>query len=67
MTHVDSVNGQLRLRKEEVRARVFQPGYNLPTMTLEEYADLEVQAAKEREERSKCVVSARILPSQTFQ
>lgn len=55
VTHIDSVGGQLRIRQEEIRARVFQPGYNLPTMTLDEYATMEMRAAKEAEERSRWV------------
>jgi hypothetical protein len=29
VTHVDSVGGSLRIRQEEIKARVFQPGYQL--------------------------------------
>mmetsp|Transcript_26882 Transcript_26882/g.63006 ORF Transcript_26882/g.63006 Transcript_26882/m.63006 type:complete len:155 (+) Transcript_26882:3-467(+) len=42
-------NGQLIMKKEEIRAQVFRPGWNQPTMTLEELADREVAAALERE------------------
>jgi hypothetical protein len=47
------VEGQLRIRHEEVRARVFQPGHRLPTMSLDEFAELEMQKAREAEEREK--------------
>jgi len=55
VTHIDSIGGQLRIRQEEIRSWVFQPGYNLPTMSLEEYAAMEMRAAKEAEERSRWV------------
>lgn len=42
-------------RREVVRANVFRPGHNLPTMSLEEFAEQEVQEAMAREERAQCV------------
>ena len=35
------------------QAQVFQPGWRQPTMTLDEFADMEVKDALEREERNK--------------
>ena len=32
---------------------VFKPGYNMPTMTLEEFGDMEYKEAMEREARMK--------------
>ena len=43
--------GQLLFRKEQVRAQVFRPGWNQPTMTLEELGEREVAEAMERSER----------------
>ena len=55
LTHItqDALTGQLHVRKEEIRSKVFQPGWNQPTMSLEEFGEREYQAAIEREERQK--------------
>lgn len=49
----DGMTGQLQIRKEEIRSGVFKPGWNQPTMSLQELAEREVAAAMEREERQK--------------
>lgn len=50
VTHIDKTGpgGQLRIRQEDLRDRVFQPGYTLPTVSLEEFAAQELAAAQER-------------------
>lgn len=55
LTHItqDAMTGQLNIRKEEVRSQVFRPGWNQPTMSLEELGDREVAEAMEREARQK--------------
>lgn len=55
LTHItkDSASGKLQIRKEEIRSKVFQPGWNQPTMSLEELAEREVRDAKMREEQQK--------------
>ena len=55
MTRVtkDPVTGELQLKREQVRSRVFQPGWNQPTMSLAEYGDMEVARAMEREAKQK--------------
>jgi len=55
LTHItqDAMTGQLHVRKEEIRSKVFQPGWNQPTMSLEEFGEREYQAAVEREDRQK--------------
>ena len=55
VTHVnmDPTSGLLTSRKESIKAGVFQPGHRLPTMTIEELADIEVAAALERQKKSK--------------
>jgi len=60
VTHIDKggPGGQLRIRQEELRARVFQPGYSLPTVSLEEFAAQEVAAAEEREAKAKLAAEA---------
>ncbi|KAL3938053.1 MAG: hypothetical protein SGBAC_006954 [Bacillariaceae sp.] len=45
--------GQLQFNRSDVRSKVFQPGWNQPTMSLEEFGEREYQQAMEREERSK--------------
>lgn len=49
----DPVTGQLQLKREEIKSTVFRPGWNQPTMTLQQYGDIEVARAKEREARQK--------------
>jgi hypothetical protein len=39
--------------KETIRADVFRPRMSGPTMTLEEFADLELADARAREERER--------------
>lgn len=55
LTHItqDSVTGQLNIKKEEIRSKVFRPGWNQPTMTLQELGELERKQAIEREERQR--------------
>lgn len=55
VTHItqDAASGQLQFRREEIRANVLRPGWNQPTMTLEELAEREVTGALEREARQK--------------
>jgi hypothetical protein len=47
------MTGQLNIRKEELRSQVFRPGWNQPTMSLEELGEREVREAMAREERQK--------------
>ena len=55
LTHItkDGITGQLNIRKEEIRSQVFRPGWNQPTMSLEELGEREVREAMAREERQK--------------
>lgn len=54
LTHItQSADGQLHIRRDEVKSGVFRPGWNQPTMSLEEYAERELAQAMEREERQK--------------
>ncbi|KAI2493408.1 Immunoglobulin-binding protein [Fragilaria crotonensis] len=41
LTHItkDTMTGQLNIRKEEIRSQVFRPGWNQPTMSLEELGE----------------------------
>lgn len=39
------------MRREVFRSKVFQPGHRLPTMSLEEYAEMEIADAQARQER----------------
>lgn len=55
VTHItqDAVTGQLKMQKEEIRSKVFQPGWNQPTMTLQELGEMEMKQAMDREARQK--------------
>ena len=55
VTHIskDTTTGQLRFKRDEIRSRVFQPGWSQPTMTLEELGEREYRQAMEREVRQK--------------
>jgi immunoglobulin-binding protein 1 len=55
LTHItlDSMTGQLNIRKEEVLSQVFRPGWNQPTMSLEELGDREREQAIERGAQQK--------------
>jgi len=46
-------HGQLQIKREEIRSTVFRPGWNLPTMSLEELGEREYQDAMERDARQK--------------
>lgn len=45
----DPMTGQLIFKKQEIKSQVFRPGWNQPTMSLEQLAEKEVREAKERE------------------
>merc|ERR1712146_711639 len=47
------MGGQLLFKRDEIRSRVFQPGWSQPTMTLEELGEREYRQAMEREDRHK--------------
>lgn len=53
---VTHINPQFEMRRETVKSGVFQPGHRLPTMSLEEYADMEMADAQERQKREQYVV-----------
>ena len=44
----DDVNDRMTL-KSQYQKQVFQPGHNLPTMSLEELGDMELADALERQ------------------
>ncbi|CBJ30104.1 conserved unknown protein [Ectocarpus siliculosus] len=48
VTHISRVGGNLQIRKEDVRANVFKPTVALPTMTVEEFGEIELERATER-------------------
>ena len=45
--------GALQVRKEVIQSQVFRPGWNLPTMSLDELAAREVADAQARDERQR--------------
>lgn len=46
-------SGQIQVKREEIRSKVFRPGWNQPTMSLEELGEREYHAAMERDARQK--------------
>jgi len=62
VTHIsqDAATGQLRFKRDEIRSKVFQPGWNQPTMSLEELGEREYREAMERGERQKQAEAGRI-------
>ena len=55
LTHItkNAVDGKLQIKREEIKSQVFRPGWNQPTMTLEELGEREYRQALEREARQK--------------
>jgi immunoglobulin-binding protein 1 len=55
LTHItqNGMTGELTIKKEEIQSQIFRPGWNQPTMSLEELGDREMKAAIERDERQK--------------
>lgn len=51
VTHISRVGGNLQIRKEDVRANVFKPTVALPTMTVEEFGEIELERARTRQVR----------------
>lgn len=52
VTHISRVGGNLQIRKEDVRANVFKPTVALPTMTVEEFGEIELERARLRQVRA---------------
>jgi len=57
VTHIskNAATGQLQFKRDEIRSKVFRPGWSQPTMSLEELGDREYRQAIEREGRQKQV------------
>lgn len=51
VTHISRVAGNLQIRKEDVRANVFQPTVALPTMTVEQFGEIELERARAQQVR----------------
>jgi hypothetical protein len=49
----DSMTGQLRIHRQEIQKQTFRPGWNQPTMTLQELAEREVQGAIQRQQQQE--------------
>eukprot|EP00536_Pseudo-nitzschia_multiseries_P008808 jgi/Psemu1/306044/fgenesh1_kg.231_\ len=63
----DAATGQLRFKREEIRSKVFQPGWSQPTMSLEELGEREYQEAMEREARQKKAEAKRALQPRRYE
>ena len=60
VTHITKdATGQLQIKRDEIRSKVFRPGWNQPTISLEELGEREYQQAMEREERQKTAEAER--------
>lgn len=55
LTHITKQpgSGQLQFKRDEIKSKVFRPGWSQPTMTLEEFGEREYRQAMEREEQQK--------------
>lgn len=54
VTHITKdAAGKIQVKKDEIRSKVFRPGWNQPTMSLEELGEREYKQAMEREERQR--------------
>ena len=62
VTHISRVGGSLNIRKEGIRAGVFKPTVAPPTMTVEEFGEIELERARQRQARH----FPAILPSTLF-
>jgi immunoglobulin-binding protein 1 len=47
----DALTGQLLFRRQDIRSQTFRPSWNMPTLTLDEFAQRELADAAEREQR----------------
>ena len=63
----DPVTGKLQLKREEIKSSVFRPGWNQPTMTLQQYGDMEIARAKEREARQKQAEADNLLKPKRYE
>jgi hypothetical protein len=45
--------GKLQIKRDEIQSKIFRPGWNQPTMSLEELGEREYHEAVEREARQK--------------
>jgi immunoglobulin-binding protein 1 len=69
LTHItqNGMTGELHIRKEEIQSQVFRPGWNQPTMSLEELGDREVAAAMERDEKQKVAEASNKLKPRRYE
>lgn len=49
VTHISRVGGNLQIRKEDVRANVFKPTVALPTVTVEEFGEYELERMRNQQ------------------
>lgn len=53
VTHISRVGTNLRIRKEDVRGAVFKPTVERPSMTVEEFGEIELERARQRQAKEK--------------
>jgi hypothetical protein len=59
--------GQLQVKREEIRGGVFRPGWNQPTVSLDELAEREVREALERQKRHQAAEAQAALGPQRYE
>lgn len=69
VTHITqhAETGQLLFKRDEIRSKVFQPGWSQPTVSLEEFGEREYHQAIEREERQKKAEQKRIYEPKRYE
>lgn len=69
VTHItqDSATGQLQFKRDEIRSKVFQPGWSQPTMSLAELGEREYREAVEREQRQKEAEAQRVFQPKRYE
>lgn len=61
VTHVTkAADGQFQMKKEVFKANIFKPTVALPTMTVEEWGEIEFQEAMARAERVRLFIAATV-------
>lgn len=62
----DPISNQLIFKKEQIQKQVFRPGWNQPTMSLDELARMEVEGAKARAESQRIAEQVSLLKPKRY-
>lgn len=63
VTHISRVGGNLQLRKEDVRANVFKPTVALPTVTVEQFGEFELERMRNQQVNIQIAHEAPLSPA----